>query len=309
MMRAMSEPGGSFRETAIRPPAVAGVFYPAEPNVCRDLGATYLQAGGEIPQAGSGRVWMGGVVPHAAWVCSGAIAGQTIATLSAGRSAVEVVVVFGAVHTPLPLAKAALDSHGRWQSPARQVLIPAEVIRRLHERAAVFFVEDDRFHAREHAVEVELPLIQLAWPQAALLPVQVPAIDAAIEIGIHTARAVSASGLKAVYLASSDFTHYGPNYGFTPSGLGLSALRWALDNDGRMLRVITDFIPERVVPEANHRLNACGPGAIAAMMAACREMGASQAIVLRHSNSYQILHALGLQSSDNAVGYASVVVG
>ena len=56
--------------------------------------------------------WIGAVVPHAGWICSGAIAGEAIGTLAAslgaaGRAAgagnVDVVVVFGAVHTPLPL--------------------------------------------------------------------------------------------------------------------------------------------------------------------------------------------------------------
>jgi AmmeMemoRadiSam system protein B len=56
--------------------------------------------------------------------------------------------------------------------------------------------------------------------------------------------------------------------------------------------------------------NACGGGAIAAMLAACRELGATTATVLRHTNSYETLleHVAG-HERDNAVGYASVVVG
>jgi AmmeMemoRadiSam system protein B len=55
--------------------------------------------------------------------------------------------------------------------------------------------------------------------------------------------------------------------------------------------------------------NACGGGAIAAMMSACRELGATGATVLRHANSYETLAAVAPQSPDNAVGYAAVVVG
>jgi len=51
------------------------------------------------------------------------------------------------------------------------------------------FAVDDRFHDREHAVEVELPLIQQVWPGAAVLPVEVPLVDEAVEIGSRTARA------------------------------------------------------------------------------------------------------------------------
>jgi len=55
--------------------------------------------------------------------------------------------------------------------------------------------------------------------------------------------------------------------------------------------------------------NACGGGAIAAMLSACRELGANEARVLHHANSYETLSVIDPQPPDNAVGYASVVVG
>ena len=171
------------------------------------------------------------------------------------------------------------------------------------------FVTDDRFHQREHAVEVELPLIQTAWPEARILPVEVPPEPVAVEIGIAVARAIAAAGLSAVYLASSDMTHYGPNYRFTPAGIGQAALEWAMGNDRRILRIVTDMTPEKIVPEVRMRFNACGGGAIAAMMSACLEQGARKAIVLGHTNSYQTLAAVAPQSAENAVGYAAVWVG
>ena len=55
--------------------------------------------------------------------------------------------------------------------------------------------------------------------------------------------------------------------------------------------------------------NACGAGAIAAMLAACRDLGATSATVLRHANSYETLAGVAPQQPADAVGYASVVVG
>jgi AmmeMemoRadiSam system protein B len=221
---------------------------------------------------------------------------------------VDVVVVFGAVHTPLPIDSAALDSHRWWAVPGGESEAPAEVERHLAEQADWFRV-DDRFHVREHAVEVELPLIQAAWPNAGVLPIEIPTVESAAETGRRTAQQVIAAGLNAVYLASSDLTHYGSHYGFAPVGRGIEALQWAKENDRRLLQVVTDMTVEAVVPEVKAHFNACGGGAIAAMMAACREVGATRGCVLRHANSYETLAAIAPQPPNNAVGYAAVVVG
>jgi AmmeMemoRadiSam system protein B len=63
------------------------------------------------------------------------------------------------------------------------------------------------------------------------------------------------------------------------------------------------------VQEVKEHSNACGGGAIAAMLGACRELGATHATVLRHTNSYETLADVAPQRPDNSVGYAAVVVG
>ena len=156
---------------------------------------------------------------------------------------------------------------------------------------------------------MELPLIQAVWPSAAILPIEMPAISQAVDLGRNIAAAVKQMGLSAVYLASSDLTHYGPNYRFTPAGVGEAGLRWALENDQRLLELITAMKPERIVPEVQSHYNACGGGAIAAMMSACQESGAKNAVVLRHQNSFETLAAIAPQTPTNAVGYAAVWVG
>src|SRR5439155_19496790 len=115
--------------------------------------------------------------------------------------------------------------------------------------------------------------------------VEVPLIDAAAELGRPPADAVRAAGVRAVFLASSDLTHYGPSYGFTPAGVGSQGLRWAKDNDRRLLELVTALAIDRIIPEVRSRANACGGGAIAAMLSAARELGAARADVLRPANS------------------------
>jgi hypothetical protein len=294
----------------VRAPAVAGMFYPADPVECRRLAADFVRPRPELQAVAAEKRWIGGVVPHAGWICSAAIAGHTISTLAASAAGpVDVVVVFGAVHTPAPLRYAALDSHAAWQVPGQDSALPLELERKLGE-AGELFVVDERFHEHEHAVEVELPLVQAAFPSAAVLPIEVPLIDDAAEIGRRTAQELLKANRSAVYLASSDLTHYGPSYHFAPAGIGIHGLQWALDNDRRVLERIARMDIENVVAEVKSHQNACGGGAIAAMMAACRESGgASGGRVLSHANSYQTLAGVAPQRPDNAVGYAAVVVG
>ncbi len=290
---------------SVRQPAVAGLFYPDDDAQCASAAAQFVRAN---PSAG-GRKWLGAIVPHAGWICSGAIAGEAIGTLQQSAGDVNVVIVFGAVHTPLPLNVAVMASADTWIVPGGESLVPEELSAELESDSSDLFGVDDRFHEREHAVEVELPLIQRAWPNALLLPIEVPLGEDAVVIGMRTAATVQEAGLRPVYLASSDLTHYGPNYSFTPAGVGTDALRWALDNDRQLLSVVTDMTPERIVPHVKEKSNACGGGAIAAMMAACREHGAREASVLRHTNSFDVLRTVAPQPPDNAVGYAAVIVG
>jgi AmmeMemoRadiSam system protein B len=82
-----------------------------------------------------------------------------------------------------------------------------------------------------------------------------------------------------------------------------------LENDRRLLQLVAAGAAQAIVPEVKAGRNACGAGAIVAMMAACREHNAVRATVLCHTNSFQTLSAVAPQRPDNAVGYAAVVMG
>ena len=291
-------------DSAVRSPAVAGRFYPGDAAQCQSEAKSFLQ-----PDASAiaEKHWLGGIVPHAGWICSGAVAGRAIATLAA-QGPVDVVVIFGAVHTPIATSSAALDSHGRWALPGSDATLAADLQPRLQQRGNLFLV-DPRFHAQEHAIEVNVPLIQQAWPNTPILPIEVPMLEVASLIGRKTAQTISEAGLRAVYLASTDLTHYGPNYRFAPAGVGESAMQWTKDNDRRLLTLINELADERIVPEVRSHGNACGAGAIAAVLAACKSAGATTARLLWHTTSYETLAKVVPQPPTNAVGYAAVVIG
>lgn len=291
-------------DPTVRPPVVAGRFYPADPEQCQAQARSVVHPN---PLAAKEKRWLGAIAPHAGWICSGAIAGQAIATL-AQAGPVDVLVIFGAVHTPLPLQAGALDSHQRWALPGAH----SDLARQAQERLAGcgdLFVTDGRFHAREHSIEVLLPLVRQAFGNTPILPVAVPVLELAEAIGRKTAQLLAQAQLRAAYLASTDLTHYGANYGFMPAGSGPAAMAWAKDNDRRLLALIEELAADKIIPEVRQSHNACGGGAVAALLGACREAGATSARVLEHATSYETLALISPQPATSAVGYAGVVVG
>jgi len=152
------------KDFLIRPPAVAGRFYPGDPQGLsqRRFGVAAAGGGGGVSALVSGGRDGAELCLMPGWICSGAIAGQTIAELARLNrdSPPRVVVVFGAIHTPLAIEQAALDSRRVWRVPGGDSRTAEDLAERLGAGASSLFVRDERFHQQEHAIEVELPLIR-----------------------------------------------------------------------------------------------------------------------------------------------------
>jgi AmmeMemoRadiSam system protein B len=111
----------------------------------------------------------------------------------------------------------------------------------------------------------------------------------------------------AAVLGSTDLTHYGPQYDFTPGGTGSGGLEWASQNDARVLELIESMEAEKVIAETAAHHNACGGGATAATIAACSAMGATAGRTLKYTTSAEVMREVYSQQSDDSVGYAAVV--
>ena len=288
-------------ELTIRAPAVAGAFYPGEPEECRNaVRELFSHAGPPVPGA-----WIGALVPHAGWIYSGQIAAGAIASLKNAQPAPDIIVVFGAVHTVGGIGYGALDDHDAWQLPGRLMTIAHEAQRQLLSAVPLLRM-DPRVHRREHAIEVIIPLLQQVWGDTPVLPIAVPPVEIAAKLGHDIAKALQTMGTRAVFIASSDLTHYGPNFEVTPAGEGQTALDWAMQNDRALLDKIEKCLDQQIVAETQGNRSACGGGAIAAMLGACMEMNAEESRILCHSNSYEVLPR---GRAESFVGYASAVVG
>jgi len=281
-----------------RMPCVAGAFYPGTAREIREQIEAYL---GEIVIQVSGTI-RGGLVPHAGWVYSGRTAMHLYKAL-AQQEPPETVVLFGAVHTP-GVAAAAVYGSGYWRTPLGDVAIDAALAQSLLA-ADRRFVDRPSAHANEHAIEVQVPFIQALFPSALILPISMPPMAGAQELGAIAAEAVRREGRRVVVVGSTDLTHYGPRYGMAPAGTGERGLAWAKENDRRLLDLVLAMDPGAALREAMTHYNACGPGAVAATMAMARALGARRGQLLDYTTSYDVM-PYGRPS--DLVGYAAVAL-
>jgi hypothetical protein len=289
---------------SIRPPVMAGRFYHADPRQCAADARRLARYDGGVTLPA---VLHGALVPHAGWVCSGRIAGQTLAAL-AGRTMARTLILTGSVHT-LDLDFPALDRADAWRSPAGDMPVDADL--RAALAALPGFRALDDAHRLEHSLEVQLPLIDASFGAGVkIVPVMIPPHADAPEWGRAIGRVMRDWRQPLAIIVSSDLTHYGPNYGYCPAGLGEAGRRWASEvNDARLLRLIVAMDADRIVQETQAHQNACGGGAIAAAVAACREMGCARGWLLEHTDSTRELTPIGHADAHNSVGYAGVVFG
>jgi len=243
-----------------------------------------------------------GIVPHAGWFFSGATAAKVFLSIRARRD-VDTFILFGSVHVP-GVRENSLYAEGAWDTPLGPVhvdLVEAELL--LDELSDVL-VADTRAHKFEHSIEVQLPMIKHLFPQAKILPIAVPPGENAVELGDRIGRRLREVKKEIAVVGTSDLTHYGDNYGFAPAGYGKPGHEWMVKNDRRMIELALKVKADEILAEAAANQNACGPGALAAAVAAAGAMGAKKGHLIEHTTSFDV-YPMG--EFDMGVGYAGIV--
>ena len=287
----------------IRQAVRAGTFYDASPQSCRRHAGKLFDAA-RLPEDLPGHLF-GGLVPHAGWTYSGRLAAMTFKALNE-RKPLETVVLLGADHVGTVRQGEVYES-GTWESPLGQTAVDEEFAAAVIE-AGQSLRPNGQAHAKEHSLEVQIPLLQAIAPSARIVPIAVPPSDQSVEIGRVIGRIIAERFPSATVVGSTDLTHHGGGRFPAPGGRGDAGEKWTRSNDRRMLDLIESMDAEEVVPEAAMCANACGAGAIAATVAACREMGATRGLCLEYTNSYQVVRQkYPYELDDTTVGYASVV--
>ena len=181
----------------VRPAAVAGRFYPANAAALADLVDASLggvAVAGPLPKAL--------IVPHAGYVYSGPIAASAYATLRPYRHRIHRVVLLGPAHF-VRVTALAISSADAFATPLGSVEIDDELRRRALALPQVHI--DDRAHAREHSLEVQLPFLQRVLDRYTILPLVVGNArpDEVADVLEQVAR-----GTNTLVVISSDLSHY-----------------------------------------------------------------------------------------------------
>jgi AmmeMemoRadiSam system protein B len=282
----------------LRRAVFAGSWYPARAAECEAQIKTFIEqarpASPAVPQP------VGGVVPHAGWYFSGAIACNVIHLLAQpGPPAPDALVVFG-MHLHAA-ASSVMMPKGAWETPFGELPVAEELAAEMLQRFSFRRESPDRA-TPDNTIEVQLPFIKYFFPQARLLAMGVPPADPALEIGRAVVEIARRMGMNLKVIGSTDLTHYGLNYGFGGHGTGASAVSWVTrQNDRRIVEAMLDLDPGRLITEALANQNACCPGAAAAAIQAGKQLGATRAGSVGYATSYE------RSPAESFVGYAGVV--
>ncbi len=287
-----------------RKPVVAGQFYPGQHDSCLSAIHECFEAvniNQTLPEA-----IVAGIVPHAGWTFSGDLAALVFSAIKQLHEKVNTFVIFGAAHSYFS-SSPVVDNRGVWTTPLGEVVIDEELADAILSIGLA--VNDPSAHLSEHSIEVQVPFIQELFAGAKIVPVLVPPIEKAIELGTQVGEIISQQeDKKIVCIGSTDLTHYGPRYGFAPMGTGKNALTWAKQvNDKKFIDLTLELKPEELLASAVNDGNACGPGAVAATVAAVKKLGCKQGLLLGHTTSNEIMQRKMGTTSAEAVGYAGIV--
>ncbi|MGM0398332.1 MAG: AmmeMemoRadiSam system protein B [Halobacteriota archaeon] len=279
----------------VRRPAVAGRFYEDDPDRLRQQVVetfTHRLGPGTVPAPASGRPDQFGLVaPHAGLPFSGPVAAHGMGALAAsGRP--DVLIIVGPNHTGTgePLAVSEAD---QWRTPLGTVDVDEAVRERLVAESE-HAVLDETAHRREHAIEVQVPFVQVVYDDPpAVVPVvmgrQTRAMASDLGSSIETAVAESAEAVVAI--ASTDLTHYEPQPVAEAADETVIERIEALDPDGLFDVVERDAI------------SMCGYGPTAAVMTAAKDLGAERGECLQYATSGDVTG-----STDDVVGYCSATL-
>jgi len=280
----------------VRKAMLAGSWYPASASECEKEINNFLNDATVSPS--SKNKLTGGIVPHAGWYFSGSIACNVINYLKKG-DVPDVFVIFG-MHLG-PEHPCYIMKEGVWETPLGNIQIEEELAGELVEKFN-FDVETPEYFIQDNTIELQLPFIKYLFGDAKIVPVGVPPVEKSLEIGRAVADISTKLGLNIKVIGSTDLTHYGPNYGFMPEGTGHSAVDWVRKvNDKKIIDIMLEMNPDRVISKALKHQNACCSGAAATAIAAAKQLGADNAEAIAYATSYD------KGPSDSFVGYTGIV--
>jgi len=271
----------------IRKPVVAGQFYPGTKNELEEMIDSCIQhkfgPGNQIQN--DERVY-GVISPHAGYVYSGPTACHSYKAISSKNP--ELVIILGPNHFGIGKDVATMVDV-QWKTPIGLVEVDSEAAREIADNSK--YIEIDEFsHSKDHSLEVQIPMLQSIFSKKfKILPIILR--DQSLEMAKDVGNAVAqiAKSRNAMIVASSDFTHYEEN-------------SIAHSQDKALIEPILEMDVEKFYSILmEKRVTACGYGAMASVMIACKNLGAVKGELLSYATSGDVMG-----DTSSVVGYGAI---
>ncbi len=273
------------RMTMVREPAVAGQFYPRSEKELLSEVQKFLERGAQ--DDGPRVRALGVIAPHAGYVYSGAVAGAVYAHIEVPKR----VIVLCPNHTGMgePLS---IMSEGSFRTPLGDVEIDRPLAEAL-KRGFPLLREDAAAQLREHAVEVQLPFLQVLRKDVAMVPITVGIgqFEVLSALGVVMARVIAECGEPVLMVASSDMNHY--------EGDEETRVK-----DAMAIAKVCELQPKGLYDTVRGQdISMCGYGPAVAMLTAALRMGATSAELVKYATSGDVSG-----DREHVVGYAGIAV-
>jgi MEMO1 family protein len=274
----------------LRRAAVAGSFYPADPaELLRSIDGCYLHRLGPgllPPLKEESKGVLACLCPHAGYQYSGPVAAHSYLRLSSLRVP-DLVVIVAPNHYGVGSGVSTFRE-GEWETPLGKVKVDPVASEKIVKLTGIVDY-DPEAHRMEHSLEVQLPFLQAIYGRFNLLPISISFQDLATARELGGGIASLLQGRDALLIASSDLTHYEP-------------AATAREKDMELLAHVKELdLPAFYGTLERKNVTACGYGAIATVMEACRRLGFSRGELHKYATSGDVTG-----ENDAVVGYASV---
>jgi len=286
----------------MRKPIVSGMFYPDNfDDLSNQINDSFHSkfGPGSLPLKKRTKEIMGIIAPHAGYQFSGPGAAWAYKEIAESKLA-DIYILLGLSHSGFSSCISLED----WETPFGIVKVDQEFQKVLMANSTL--KQNEEAHAQEHSIEVQLPFLQFTnkeyLKQLKIAPVIVSEDKDYKEIAKAISKTIEQTRKKAIIIASSDFTHYGINYGFFPLSDNIKENMYKLDNEAIEhiqkldAQAFLDYI-------GNTGATICGKIPIAAAIASCKLLGAKKAKLLHYYTSGDIT-----RDYSSAVGYGAIVI-
>jgi len=272
----------------IREPVAAGQFYP---DGKEDLEGMikycyeHKYGPGNQPIEPSKKIF-GIICPHAGYVYSGPTACHSYKSISLQNP--ELVIIIGPNHFGIG-RNAATMIDAKWRTPLGMVQVDSEATQEIAKKSKIIEI-DNYSHSQDHSLEVQIPILQSTLSKKfQILPIILLSQDLETAKDVGYAVSEIAKKKNSLIVGSSDFTHYEEN-------------SFAHLQDKALIEPIIEMDVERfyhVLKEK--RVSACGFGAIASTIIACKNLGATKGELLSYATSGDVSG-----NAESVVGYGAI---